>query len=68
MEFYDVIKTRRSIRQYKSTEIPEDVLSRVLEAARLAPSGSNRQPWKYVLIKNPELRKKIATLSGASLG
>ena len=64
MEFYDVIKTRRSIRQYKSTEIPEDVLNRVLEAARIAPSGSNRQPWKYILIKNPELRKKIATLSG----
>ena len=64
MEFYDVIKTRRSIRSYKPTEIPKDVLGRVLEAARVAPSGSNRQPWKYILIKNPELRKKIATLSG----
>ncbi len=64
MEFYDVVNTRRSVRNYKSDEIPEDVLNRVLDAARVAPSGSNRQPWKYVLVKDPGMRKKIATLSG----
>jgi nitroreductase len=37
MEFYDVVNTRRSVRSYKSDEIPEDVLGRVLEAARVAP-------------------------------
>jgi nitroreductase len=64
MEFYDVVNTRRSVRSYKPDEIPEDVLGRVLDATRVAPSGSNRQPWKYVLVKSPELRKKIATLCG----
>jgi len=64
MEFYDVVKTRRSIRSYKPNEIPKDVLDRIIDAARVAPSGSNRQPWKYVLMKKPELRKKIATLCG----
>jgi nitroreductase len=64
MEFYDVVNTRRSVRSYKPDEISEDVLGRVLDAARVAPSGSNRQPWKYVLVKSPELRKKIATLCG----
>ena len=41
MEFYDVIKTRRSVRGYRSDPIPDDVLDRVLDAARMAPSGSN---------------------------
>jgi len=64
MEFYEVVNTRRSVRSYKPDEIPEDVLNRVLDAARVAPSGSNKQPWKYVLVKKPEMRKKIATLCG----
>jgi nitroreductase len=67
MEFYDVIKTRRSVRSYEPSAVPEEVLSKVLDAARFAPSGSNRQPWKYLFVKSPELRKKIATLCGGQL-
>jgi len=64
MEFYEVVNTRRSVRSYKPDEIPEDILNRVLDAARVAPSGSNKQPCNYVLVKKPEMRKKIATLCG----
>jgi len=60
MEFYEVIRTRRSIRSYKPDPIPEDVLMRILEAARIAPSGSNRQPWKFIIVKNEELKRKLA--------
>ncbi|MBS7611205.1 nitroreductase family protein [Candidatus Bathyarchaeota archaeon] len=60
MDFYEVIRTRRSIRSYKPDPIPEDVLTRVLEAARIAPSGSNRQPWKFIVVKNEELKRKLA--------
>lgn len=60
MDFYEVIRTRRSIRSYKPDPIPNDVLMRILEAARIAPSGSNRQPWKFILVKNEELKKKLA--------
>jgi len=42
MDFYKVVRTRRSIRSYKPDPIPNDVLRRVLEAARIAPSGLNR--------------------------
>ena len=59
MEFYEVIKTRRSVRSYKSDPIPEDVLERVLDAARIAPSGSNRQPWKFIVVKDEETKKKL---------
>ena len=60
MEFYDVIKTRRSIRSYKDTPIPEDAMSRVLEATRIAPSGHNRQLWKFYIVEDPEVKRKVA--------
>lgn len=60
MDFYEVIRTRRSIRSYKSDPIPENVLRRVLEAARIAPSGANRQPWRFIVVKNPEVKRRLA--------
>lgn len=60
MDFYDVIRTRRSIRSYKPDPIPEETLTRILEAARVAPSGSNRQPWKFIIVKNEEIKRKLA--------
>ena len=64
MEFYEVIRTRRSIRSYKSDPISEDVLDRVLEAVRIAPSGSNRQPWKFIIVSNQGLREKLVDACG----
>lgn len=58
MDFYEVIKTRRSIRSYKKEPVPDEVLKRVLNAARIAPSGNNRQPWKFIIIKDEERKKK----------
>ena len=60
LDFYEVIRTRRSIRSYKPDPIPEEVLTRVLDAARIAPSGSNRQPWKFIVVKDEELKRRIA--------
>ena len=59
MEFYEVIKTRRSIRSYKDTPIPEESLKRVMEAARIAPSGHNRQFWKFYIVES-EKKLKVA--------
>ena len=60
MEFYNVIRTRRSIRSYQDRDIPDEVLERILDAARIAPSGNNQQPWSFVVVKNQEKRKQIA--------
>ena len=60
MEFKEVIEKRESIRDYEDKPIPQDKLLRVLEAARLAPSGSNRQPWKFVVVKDRQTRQKLA--------
>ena len=64
MDFYEVIRTRRSIRSYKPDPVPEDVLNRVLDAARIAPSGSNRQPWKFIIVKDEELKRRLVSACG----
>jgi nitroreductase len=59
MELFDVIRDRRSIRKYKKTKIPKEEIDYVLEAARLAPSWGNRQCWRYIVVTDEKLRKKI---------
>ena len=56
----EVIEKRRSIRKYKSDPIPEETLYKVLEAARIAPSWSNLQCWRYVVIKDESTKKTLA--------
>lgn len=51
--------TRRSVRRYKSDPIPEGDLNLILEAARRAPTGSNRQNWRMVVIRDAEMRQKV---------
>jgi len=55
----EVVKKRRSIRKYKKERVPEKDLEYVLEAARLAPSWGNRQCWKYIVVTDEALKKKI---------
>ncbi|WP_242831048.1 nitroreductase family protein [Desulfosporosinus meridiei] len=50
---------RRSIRKYKSDPVPEDLLQELFEAARLAPSGTNHQPWRFVVVKNQTIKEQI---------
>jgi len=55
----EAIEQRRSIRKFKPDEIPEEVIHQLLEAARLAPSGSNRQPWRFLVVTDPEERRQL---------
>ena len=64
MEFHDVVKTRRSVRTFKPDEPDPEALARVLEAVRLSPSGSNRQPWRFVLVRNPEKKREVVAACG----
>lgn len=63
MDLMEAIRTRRSIRTYKSTPIPEDALKEVLNAARLAPSADNAQPWKMVVVRDEQTKLKLAAAS-----
>ena len=60
MELIEVIKQRRSVRDYKDKPVPEDKLLRILEAGRLAPSGGNRQAWKFIVVRDSEKRRELA--------
>ena len=59
MELLQAIESRRSIRKFKSEPIPENYINELLEAGRIAPSGSNLQPTRYVVIKSEEARAKL---------
>jgi nitroreductase len=55
--FYAAVESRRTIRDFLSDPVPQEVLDRCLDAARLAPSSSNLQPWEFVVIRDPEARR-----------
>ncbi len=59
-DILDIIKQRRSVKEYSSKEIPENVLSRILEGARWAPSSHNAQPWRFIVIRDSSLKKRLA--------
>lgn len=60
MKFSELIKLRQSDRKYQPNPIEADKLERCLEAARLAPSASNSQPWTFVVVTDPDLKEKVA--------
>ena len=54
--FYAAVESRRTIRDFLPDPVPQEVLDRCLDAARLAPSSSNLQPWEFVVIRDPQVR------------
>jgi nitroreductase len=60
MEVLEAIKMRRSVRAYSSSPIPADVLDRMNEALRFAPSACNYQPWHFIWVRDAQLRSRLA--------
>lgn len=60
MSFLDLAQKRYSCRKYLDKEVEPDKIDRCLEAARLAPSACNSQPWHFVIVRDPEQRQKLA--------
>ena len=60
MDVFSAISQRCSVRAYKPIDVEEDKLKKVVEAGRLSPSASNRQDWKFIVVKNEGSRKKLA--------
>ena len=67
MDIKEVIQKRYSCRSYEDTPVPEEKLKSILEAARLAPSASNRQPYKFIIVKNKEKREKLAEAAAGQI-
>ncbi len=57
--FLDTIRLRRTVRDFAPDPVPDEIIADCIEAAALAPSGANLQPWIFVVVKDPELKRKI---------
>lgn len=55
-----LIKSRRSVRQYRPDPVPDEMIRQVLEAGRWAPSANNQQPWAFIVVQDDEIRRQIA--------
>jgi nitroreductase len=60
MSVIEAIRMRRSVRRYENKPVEDDKLLRILEAARRAPSASNRQEWRFIIVQNEQSRKALA--------
>jgi nitroreductase len=60
MKFMELVNQRQSVRQYADQPVERDKIERCLEAARLAPSACNSQPWKFIVVDDPGLKAAIA--------
>ena len=67
MDFLELAKQRRSVRAYTDTRVSKDLIESCIEAARLAPSACNSQPWYFVTVTDPERRARIAEWSRLSV-
>lgn len=57
--FYEIVKQRRTVRQFAQTPVPREVIEQVLLAAGTAPSGAHKQPWRFIAVSNQDIKHKI---------
>jgi nitroreductase len=62
-DIIDIIKSRRSVRKFTTDPVPEDLIEKILEAGRWAPSGLNNQPWRFAVITAADLKQEISKLT-----
>ena len=60
MDVYEAIEQRYSVRSYESRRVEDDTLERILDAGRLAPSARNNQDWKFIVVRQSQLRSSLA--------
>ena len=63
MNILEPIVSRRSVRKYTTDPVEEEKITLLLESARLAPSGSNKQPWKFIVVKSATIKQQIVAAS-----
>lgn len=67
MDFTNLIAVRQSVRSYEDRPVEKEKLDLLIEAVRLAPSASNSQPWKLIIVNDPELKNKVARATYSAL-
>lgn len=67
LDFFDLVRSRRSIRRYDARPVPATIIDQLLAAAVWAPSAHNRQPWRFVVIESEATKRRLATAMGERL-
>ena len=62
MDLIDTLRSTSAVREFRPDPVPDVVLARILDTARFAPSGGNRQGWRLVVVQNPEIRRRLRDL------
>jgi nitroreductase len=65
MEVFDAIRTLLAVRSYRDTPVPDEVVRRIVEAARLTGSGMNRQPWHFIVIRDRDTLRRLGALASS---
>ncbi|MGH8985273.1 MAG: nitroreductase family protein [Acidimicrobiia bacterium] len=64
--FFELVRSQRACRSFTDDPVPDELVERVLEAATFAPSAENRQPWVFVVVRDPAIRSRIGELTRAA--
>ena len=59
MGVLEAIKGRRSVRAFKSEDVPPEIVEKLIDAARWAPSAGNVQPWEFIIVRKPEIKRRL---------
>ena len=62
MTFIDLVKKRYSVRDYLETPLADSLIESVLEASRFAPSACNKQPWAFIVVRDPDSKKRLESV------
>ncbi len=57
--FFEIMNSRRTVREYSSCDVPIELIEKAIATAGTAPSGANMQPWRFVVVRDPEVKRKI---------
>jgi len=60
MDFQELLQKRQSVRKYRDKPVEKEKIEKLIEAVHIAPSACNSQPWKLIIVDNPELKNKVA--------
>jgi nitroreductase len=66
-DLFEAIHTCRAIRRFRPDPIPDDVLAQIMDAAVHAPSGGNAQPWRFIVLRDPQVKRKLGDLYNQAL-
>jgi nitroreductase len=64
-DVFEAIRTLLAVRSYQSTQVPDALIRRIVEAGRLTGSGMNRQPWHFIVVRDPETLRKLGALASS---